>query len=122
MPSISEEQLIQIPRTRGRPRGGDKQQVIQGLLDATEQLLRDVGPAELTERKIAAAAGVHERMIHYYFGDKDGLLFDLVARRCDEAIDCIESIDAQTLRAEDATYRIIKTIVEAYYDKPWIAK
>lgn len=48
------------------------------ILDAAAQLLRDRGPAGLTTRAVAEAAGVQAPAIYRLFGDKDGLL-DAVA-------------------------------------------
>jgi AcrR family transcriptional regulator len=48
------------------------------LVEVAAQLLRDEGPAALTTRGVAEAAGVQAPAIYRLFGDKDGLL-DAVA-------------------------------------------
>jgi AcrR family transcriptional regulator len=107
---------------RGRPRTDAKAQVVQRLLDATELLLRDYSHVDLTERKIAAEAGVHDRMIHYYFSDKDGLIFSVIARYCDEASDKLKVLDSIDLMSTSVTRQIFKVLIDTYYAKPWIAR
>jgi AcrR family transcriptional regulator len=61
-----------IPRGPGRPVGGDA--AVRGaLLDNARELFLRHGFAEVSTRRIAAAAGTTPAMIHYYFGDKLGL-------------------------------------------------
>ena len=107
---------------RGRPRNDAKSQVVQKLLDATELLLRDYSHVDLTERKIAAEAGVDDRMIHYYYNDKDGLIFAVIARYCDEASDKLKVLDSIDLMSKSVTREIFKVLIETYYAKPWIAR
>ena len=45
------------------------------IIDAAAQALARDGLTETTTRKIAAAAGVNQAMIGYYFGGKDELLY-----------------------------------------------
>ncbi len=44
------------------------------IIDVAGQLLRDQGPAAVTTRGVAKAAGVQSPRIYRLFGDKDGLL------------------------------------------------
>lgn len=48
------------------------------LVETAAELLRDHGPAALTTRRVAEAAGVQAPAIYRLFGDKDGML-DAVA-------------------------------------------
>lgn len=50
------------------------------ILDAAAQLLRDQGPAGVTTRGVAQAAGVQAPTIYRLFGDKDGLIAALAER------------------------------------------
>jgi AcrR family transcriptional regulator len=109
-------------RTRGRPRRDSNNHVVDRLLDATESLLRDTTHYELTERQIADAAGVHARMIHYYFSDKDGLIFGVMARYSDEISEKLQELNTLDPATPSLTRHIIKVVVEAYYAKPWIGK
>jgi len=61
-----------IARGPGRPAGGDA--AVRGaLLQNARVLFLRHGFAEVSTRRIAAAAGTTPAMIHYYFGDKLGL-------------------------------------------------
>lgn len=108
--------------TRGRPRGSTKAHVVERLLDVTDTLLQEFSHVDLTERRVAAAAGVDDRMIHYYFRDKDGLIFGVIERYCDSLSDSFAALDAIDLRSQDVTRQIYKILVGAYYTKPWIAR
>src|SRR5512135_727129 len=60
------------PRGPGRPAGGDAA-VRAALLQNARVLFLKHGFAEVSTRRIAAAAATTPAMIHYYFGDKLGL-------------------------------------------------
>jgi AcrR family transcriptional regulator len=107
---------------RGRPRGTVKAHVIERLLDVTDDLLQQHSQFDLTERRIAAAAGVDDRMIHYYFRDKDGLIFAVIERYCDAVSDSLAALDAIDPRSENVTRQIYQILIHAYYAKPWIAR
>ncbi len=108
--------------TRGRPRSLGKVSVVQRLLDAAEMLLQNENHVNLTERNIAAAARVDIRMIHYYFHDKEGLIFAVIARYCDSVSDNLAKLDAIDLESKTVTRDIYKILVDAFYAKPWIAR
>jgi AcrR family transcriptional regulator len=59
-------------RRPGRPTGGDAE-VRGALLHCARELFLRHGFADVSTRRIAAAAGTTSAMIHYYFGDKLGL-------------------------------------------------
>lgn len=54
------------------PRGRDA--VVDALLDAATDLFTARGPAAVSVRDIAAAAGVNHGLVHRHFGSKRGLL------------------------------------------------
>jgi AcrR family transcriptional regulator len=59
----------------------------EALLDAAQRLLIEVGYAKLTTRELAAAAGVNQGLIHYYFGSLEEVLFQAVERYSDVLIE-----------------------------------
>jgi AcrR family transcriptional regulator len=61
-------------RQRGRPPATDSDDLRNALLDAAEELFAEHGFAATPLRKVANSAGVNPAMVHYYFGNKDGLL------------------------------------------------
>jgi AcrR family transcriptional regulator len=58
------------PKRRGRPPSGGR----EAILDATLDILREYGVANLTSRDVAARAGVSDASVYYHFGDRAGLL------------------------------------------------
>ena len=58
----------------------------EGLLDAAERLLVDVGYAGITTRRLADEAGVNNGLVHYYFGSIENLLVRTLERFTDRLI------------------------------------
>src|SRR5262249_56257669 len=52
----------------------------EGLVDAAERLLADVGYAGITTRRLAEEAGVNHGLVHYYFGSNENLLVHALER------------------------------------------
>jgi len=50
------------------------------IIEATEELIRGKGRADLTSRRIAEHAAVNPAMINYYFGSKEGLIECVLSR------------------------------------------
>ena len=48
------------------------------LLAAATELFAESGPANVSIRQVASAAGVNHGLVHYYFGSKDGLLAEVL--------------------------------------------
>lgn len=68
-------------RGRGRPSPQqDSTDVAASLLEAARGLFAERGFNEVSTREIARAAGVNPAMIHYYFGDKEGLYKAMLER------------------------------------------
>src|ERR1700679_2551446 len=63
------------------------------IVDVAARLLREEGPAAVTTRGVAEAAGVQAPMIYRLFGDKDGLL---------EAVAAYVSAKAEGVKAASA--------------------
>lgn len=53
----------------------------EALLDAAERLFAEHGVAETSLRAITAAAGANVAAVNYYFGSREGLIEQLLARR-----------------------------------------
>jgi AcrR family transcriptional regulator len=63
----------------GRPRRHDEQ-TRAALRASAERLVAEGGPAALSVRAVAEAAGTTTRAVYTLFGSKDGLLLDAVAQ------------------------------------------
>jgi AcrR family transcriptional regulator len=59
---------------------GQRTEPREALLDAALRLLREVGYAKITTRRLAAAAGVNQGLVHYYFGSVEEVLFQAFER------------------------------------------
>lgn len=109
-------------RNRGRPRNASKTRIVEQILEATDRLLHDHNHFDLTEQRIAEEAGVDKRLIHYYFGDKEGLLFEVIVRRGDEVMERLRALDAIDPTSDHVTRQILEILIGAHYAVPWIAK
>ncbi|MCV7355096.1 TetR/AcrR family transcriptional regulator [Mycolicibacterium fluoranthenivorans] len=70
------------PRRRGRPRRISHEQIVEAA--------RGIAPAELTMQAVADALGVDRTALHYYVGDRDGLLELVVADLFDTELRTVE--------------------------------
>ena len=76
----------------GRPRR-HAEQTRAALRTAAERLVAEGGPAALSVRAVADAAGTTTRAVYTLFGSKDGLLLDAVAQGAFEFLaDGIEAL------------------------------
>ena len=67
-------------RQRGRPADAAGQDLRTRILDEAEALFSTHGFAGTPVRRIAEAAGVNPALVHYYFGDKNSLLLQVMQR------------------------------------------
>lgn len=74
---------LKKPR-RGRPmKGASTQDAKDKILDAAEDLFSQHGFYGVTIREVATQAGVDTALLHYYFGNKQGLFDDVFRRRAE---------------------------------------
>jgi AcrR family transcriptional regulator len=71
------------------------------LLEATAQIMHDEGYAAATSRRVAAAAGVRQPLVHYYFPTMDDLFLAVLREGADVALDQMRAAltDDNPLRA-----------------------
>lgn len=67
-------------RGKGRPVPGKNDVGREGLLAATEKLLRTIPPARVTIPRVAREANVTPSLVYYHFGSRDALLLAVVDR------------------------------------------
>jgi AcrR family transcriptional regulator len=109
-------------RTRGRPAQDSKlPDVRAALLAAARSLFAGRGFHEVSTREIARAAKVNPAMIHYYFGDKEGLyraMLDAVfSRLVAEVRKLAASSDGSSPIVE-----ILQLYAETLVRDPWIPR
>jgi AcrR family transcriptional regulator len=80
---LQESLMDQIANTsRPRPQvGAPGERARTRILDTAEALFAAAGPAGVTLRSIAAAAGVNVAAVNYYFGSKEKLFEEMFVRR-----------------------------------------
>lgn len=106
-------------RGPGRPaRTGDLR---AKLLDAALLRFTREGIAATTLRGIAEQARVTPALLHYYFGDKDGVLDALVAERLSPILDSIrEAVSAAGSDLGSLTASFVKALSATVESHPWL--
>lgn len=73
------------PRTsRRNAAGAEVPETRSAILDATIEIMREEGYAAVSSRRIAAAAGLKSKLVHYYFKTMDDLFLAVYKRIEDE--------------------------------------
>lgn len=67
-------------RQRGRPYDNGQQNLKSQILDSAEELFAQHGYAATSIRHIAGSVGVNPALVHYYFGNKEALLHEVMER------------------------------------------
>ncbi len=89
-----------MPRIRAANIEQHKELTRRQLLDATRQLLAEVGYEMLTIGDVAAAAGIGRTTIYQYFRDKEDVLASLVEETLPEVIEDIIATIPEDLPVE----------------------
>jgi AcrR family transcriptional regulator len=99
-------------RHLGRPRSIEGRRVYESLIAAAERCITESGSGDVPALQIAQAAGTNYKMINYYFGSKEELMFIIVERTVREVSAQLKKIDATLLdkNAGNPTWRIVSTI------------
>lgn len=125
------------PKRRGRPRrvGRPRAQaaapdVRADLLAAAAAAFRDRGYDAVSLRDVAKRAGTTAAMVHYYFGDKQGLFAALLDTTLASVLERVRSVLAARARAETAGAPGEGGVFEIFFDvaheilgaTPWIPR
>jgi AcrR family transcriptional regulator len=90
------------------PRPWGRQAVMEAVLDAATELFATRGPAAVTVRDIAAAAGVNHALVHRHFGTKQAVLQAVLERAAYESA----SVVAEITDSKEGMARIFAAGVE----------
>lgn len=117
-------------RSAGQPGQQGQQRRVEGertrelLMDAAEELFAAGGIEGVSIRSVNAAAGLSPASVHYHFGDKDGLVRAVIARRGTplvrrqaELLDVAED-STEAARAEDAVRLLADPMYELLREEP----
>lgn len=92
------------------------------LLKAARELMAEKGFPRVTVREVAERAGVGAALVHYYFGNKDGLLREVVAEVAGEARDRIQHSIRGEGDVRDRLRGFILSWVDALAADPYAAR
>ena len=114
---------------RGRRRQAERrEETSSAILDAAEDLFAHHGRDGVTVRAIGKASGVDAALVHYYFGDKDGVFRAIWARRAavlnpirEAAMDRYERDHDGAFTIEGVLDTFLRPIFETVFDngEPW---
>lgn len=101
------------PKTKGRPRAGNKYVLYERLIAAAEQGLTRSIHTELTAKQIAEAAGTTEGMIQYYFGSKDRLTLAVLEKAVSDVSNGIRKLKESILKLPgNPTLRLVRELAQ----------
>jgi AcrR family transcriptional regulator len=109
-------------RGRGRPSPqDDSTDVAASLLEAARGLFAERAFNEVSTREIAGAAGVNPAMIHYYFGDKEGLYKAMLERVFERLFSELGKL-ATVPRPANPIADLLSLYAETLSRDPWIPR
>jgi AcrR family transcriptional regulator len=91
-----------VPRTRGRPPRISREQIVAAA--------RSVSAGDLTMQAVADALGVSRKALHYYVGDREGLLTLVVLDLFERELDRVE------LPVDDDWRKVLRAYTVAFRD------
>ena len=96
------------------PKQARSRATVEALLEATAQVLADVGYAKASTNRIAKRAGVSVGSLYQYFRDKEALVRALVERHIAEQGETLQASlrDLAGLPLEDAVRGVVRRTVE----------
>ena len=111
-----------MTKTELAPRARGRSAAEEGLLDAAERLLVEVGHAGITTRRLAEAAGVNHGLVHYYFGSNENLLLRALERFTEGLIARQRELYAADVPFVEKWRTAMRYLVseDATYEKIWL--
>lgn len=108
-------------RGPGRPTGRDGgRDIREALLEVAGELFSERGVNEVSLRELARAAGVTPAMVHYYFGDKQGLYEALLERALSRVLARVREIAAAEREDLGEIADFLRVVVGALSSERWI--
>lgn len=88
------------------------------ILDAAEEVLRDVGPAGMRIKDVAARAGMAHPNVLHHFGSREGLLCALTVRTTERVTTRVMQAMGAAIRAGEPEDRVetLARILDAVYE------
>jgi AcrR family transcriptional regulator len=111
-------------RRPGRPVGEDHAPAIRSaLITAARELFARRGYKAISVREIAAKACVNPAMIHYHFGDKDGLYRAMLQETINPVLQKVHKLTTQAGRQPEASlHNALEALITTLAREPWVAQ
>lgn len=101
----------------GSASGGSGREI---LLDATSDLMIELGTIDVSLHQIARHAGVTAPLVKYWFGSKDGLFLALVERDTEDSLNQLTELMEMELDPATKLRIHIHGIISAYAQYPYL--
>ena len=109
-------------RRAGRPVGQNQEQVIRAaLLQAAHEQFARCDFKAVSIRQIAATVGVNPAMVHYYFGNKEGLYLAMLEASFAPLMAQLEVLqDNEGENSRDAIAAFLRSYMKTLLAEPWL--
>jgi len=104
----------------GRRAGGDGEAVRAALLQTARRLFAERGYQAVSVRALAAAAGVNAAMIHYYFGNKEGLYLAVLREVLAPTLERLAGLAGAGRRDREALAELLRGHMQLMRADPWL--
>jgi TetR/AcrR family transcriptional regulator len=112
-------------RRPGRPEGAAHREAVRAdLLRAARELFARRDFKATSVRDIAAAARVNPAMIHYHFGDKDGLYRAMLEDTLGPMMHRLQALTEESGNAREAVplREVLAGVMTTFAREPWLAR
>ena len=111
-------------RRPGRPEGAAHREAVRAaLLKAARELFAKRDFTAASVREIARAARVNPAMIHYHFGDKDGLYRAMLQESIGPVLQKVQELmDHGSLQSETSIHDALDAVMTMLAREPWVAR
>jgi len=111
-------------RRPGRPEGATHRETVRAdLLTAARELFAKRDFTAASVREIAAAARVNPAMIHYHFGDKDGLYRAMLRETLGPVLRKVQGLMGRGGRRPDTSiHDALEAVMTMLAREPWVAR
>ncbi len=110
-----------IPRRLGRRPTSDGEAVRAALLGISRRLFAKRGYDAVSVRAVASEAGVNPAMIHYYFGNKEGLYLAVLHEVLAPTLERLAGLQAAGRHDRAALAELVHAHMELMLREPWLA-
>ncbi|MCB1663322.1 MAG: TetR/AcrR family transcriptional regulator [Pseudomonadales bacterium] len=109
-------------RRAGRPVGQNQEQAIRAaLLQAAREQFARCDFKAVSIRQIAATVGVNPAMVHYYFGNKEGLYLAMLETSFAPLMAQLEVLqDNESENSRDAIAAFLRSYMKTLLAEPWL--